>query len=84
MGDQRGRPKDSAIVTDKLNPEAMEYFRRQGARGGRIGAKRRMEKLTKEQRSDIARNAVAVRERKRAERNGKLKPKRKTKAEVTQ
>ena len=67
-------------MTDKLNPEAMEYFRKQGARGGRIGAKRRMEKLTQEQRSQIARNAVAVREQKRAERNGKLKSKPKRKA----
>jgi hypothetical protein len=51
----------------RLTPEAREYFRKQGARGGKIGAKARMEKLTPEQRSDIARNAVAARERKRAQ-----------------
>ena len=64
-------------MTDKLNPEAIEFFRKQGARGGKIGARKRMEKLTAEERSAIARNAVAARERKRAERNGKMKAKRK-------
>ena len=40
-----------------LNDEAREYFRKQGRRGGKIGAKARMEKLTPEQRTQYARNA---------------------------
>jgi hypothetical protein len=59
--------RTSAPATDGINRTAREYFRKQGARGGKIGAKARMEKLTPEQRSDIARNAVAARERKRAQ-----------------
>lgn len=38
-----------------------EYFRRQGARGGKLGAQARHEKLTPEQRSEIARRAVMAR-----------------------
>jgi len=49
----------------RLSPEAREYFRKQGARGGKIGAKARMEKLTPEQRSAIAKYAVSVRESRR-------------------
>ncbi len=49
----------------RLTPEAREYFRKQGARGGKLGAKARMEKLTPEQRSAIAKHAVSVRESKR-------------------
>ena len=45
----------------KLSEEAMEFFRRQGRKGGKLGgklgAKARMEKLTPEQRSEIARKA---------------------------
>ena len=52
-----------------LNAEAREYFRKQGARGGKIGLKGRMEKLTAEERSAIAKNAVRIRELKR-KRNG--------------
>jgi len=40
-----------------LSEDAREYFRKQGRRGGKIGAKARMEKLTPEQRSQYARNA---------------------------
>lgn len=42
-------------MADKLNPEAMEYFRKHGRRGGKIGGKARMEKLTPAERSEIAR-----------------------------
>lgn len=45
----------------KLPAEALEYFRLQGAKGGKIGAKRRMEALTPAQRSEIARKAAAAR-----------------------
>jgi hypothetical protein len=39
----------------KLNEDAREFFRKQGARGGKLGAKARMEKLTPEQRTEYAR-----------------------------
>jgi hypothetical protein len=58
------------VTADKLNAEAREYFRKQGARGGKIGAKARMKKLSPAQRSAIAKNAVTVREQKRAQQNG--------------
>ncbi len=40
-----------------LTEDAREYFRKQGRRGGKIGAKARMEKLSPEQRTEYARNA---------------------------
>ncbi len=40
-----------------LSEDAREYFRKQGRRGGKLGAKARMEKLTPEQRTEYARNA---------------------------
>jgi hypothetical protein len=52
----------------KLPPEVLEYFRRQGAKGGRIGGKRSLETMTPEQRSERARKAVAAREAKRKKR----------------
>ena len=52
----------------KLPPEVLEYFRRQGAKGGRIGGKRSLETMTPEQRSERARKAVAAREAKRRKR----------------
>lgn len=48
-----------------LSEEAREFFRQQGSAGGKLGAKARMEKLTPEQRSEIARKAVQAREKKR-------------------
>jgi len=45
--------------------EALEFFRKQGAKGGKLSAAARMKKLTPEQRSEIARKAVAAREAKR-------------------
>ena len=38
----------------------MEYFRAQGARGGKKGAAARMEKMTPEERSAVARKAAAA------------------------
>ena len=49
----------------KLPPEVLEFFRRQGAKGGRIGGKRSLETMTPEERSERARKAVAAREAKR-------------------
>jgi hypothetical protein len=59
-------------MTGRLNEEAREYFRKQGARGGKLGVKGRMEKLTPEKRSEIARNAVMVRELKRRQNDAAL------------
>jgi len=44
-----------------LNEDALEFFRKAGAAGGRKGTKARMEKLTPEQRSEFARNAANAR-----------------------
>ena len=48
-----------------LPKEALEFFRDQGRKGGKLSAAARMEKLTAEQRSAIAKKAVAAREAKR-------------------
>lgn len=48
-----------------LPPDVLEYFRKQGAKGGKIGGKRSLQTMTAEERSERARNAVAAREAKR-------------------
>ena len=45
----------------KLPKEALEYFRRQGKRGGKLSGAARMEKLTPEQRTAVAKKAAAAR-----------------------
>jgi len=52
--------------------EQLEYFRKQGAKGGKIGGKRRSETLTPERRTEIAKGAAAARVAKRAKK--KLAP----------
>ncbi|BDC50644.1 hypothetical protein F183_A29600 [Bryobacterales bacterium F-183] len=54
------------MATKKLPPDVIEYFREQGLKGGRKGGLARAANLTPEQRSEIARKAVAAREAKRA------------------
>jgi hypothetical protein len=49
----------------KLPPEILEYFRKEGAKGGRIGGKKAAAAMTPEERSERARKAVAAREAKR-------------------
>lgn len=49
----------------KLPADVLEYFRKQGAKGGKIGGKRSLETMTPEARSERARKAVAAREAKR-------------------
>jgi len=56
------------VSTKKIPAEALEFFRKQGAKGGKLSAEARMRKLTPEQRSEIARKAVAAREAKRTRR----------------
>jgi hypothetical protein len=50
------------MAKKKLPPEVLEYFRKEGTKGG----KRRAANLTPEQRSAIAKKAVDAREAKRA------------------
>jgi hypothetical protein len=45
----------------KIPKAALEFFRKQGAKGGKLSAAARMKKLTPEQRSEIGRKAVAAR-----------------------
>jgi hypothetical protein len=45
----------------KMPPAVLEYFRKEGVKGGKIGAKKRMEVLTPEQRAEIASNAARAR-----------------------
>ena len=51
----------------KLSEEALDYFRKQGKRGGKLGGKKRAESLTDEQRSAIAKKAAAARWKKKDE-----------------
>jgi hypothetical protein len=50
-----------SMARPKLPEAVLEYFREQGRRGGKLSGKARMEKLTAEQRSEVARNAVTAR-----------------------
>lgn len=68
------------MAKKKLSPEALEYFREEGAKGGKLSGPARMEKLTSEQRTAIAKNAVAAREAKRAAATAKKSPTLKTAA----
>ena len=55
----------NSTAKSKLLIEAREFFREQGRKGGKLSAAARMKKLTPEQRSAIAKKAVAAREAKR-------------------
>lgn len=50
----------------KLPKNVRDFFVKQGSRGGKIGGKKRMGGLTPEQRSELARKAVAARIKKAA------------------
>jgi hypothetical protein len=52
-------------MAKKLPADVLEYFRKQGAKGGKIGGKRSLETMTPEQRTERARKAVAAREAQR-------------------
>ena len=45
----------------KLPEDIRAFFVKMGAKGGRMSAEARMEKLTPERRREIARNAIAAR-----------------------
>ena len=44
----------------KLTPDALEYFREQGAKGGRIGGRRALETMTPAERVARAKKASAA------------------------
>jgi len=48
-------------IMAQIPKEALEYFRKQGAKGGKKSAAARMEQLTPEKRSAIAKKAAAAR-----------------------
>lgn len=56
-----------------LPPDVLEFFRRQGARGGRLGGKRSLETMTPEARIARAKKAstAAVKARRRAHKTDK-------------
>jgi hypothetical protein len=64
------------MATKKLPPDVLEYFRKQGAKGGRIGGKiggkRSLETMTPEERTARAKKAsdAAVAARKAKKRRG--------------
>ena len=60
---------------ERLPPEVLEFFKKQGAKGGKIGGGRAWENLTPEERSARAKNAVAAREAKRAKKGAPAKKK---------
>ena len=53
-------------MVKKLPPEVLDYFRKQGAKGGKIGGKIRAKKLSAAQRKEIAQKAAAKRWGKKA------------------
>jgi hypothetical protein len=58
--------KETTMANQTLPEDIRAFFVEMGARGGRIGGKRRLETITPERRKEIARKAVAARwERKR-------------------
>ncbi len=55
-------PNTTLKVVSQVSPTPLQQFAREmGARGGRIGGKRRMETMTPEQRSKIAKKAAKAR-----------------------
>jgi hypothetical protein len=57
-----------AMPKRKLPPAVLEFFRLQGAKGGKIGGKRSLATMTPEQRSERARKASRAAARARQER----------------
>jgi len=45
------------VAKKRLPPEVLDYFRKQGAKGGRIGGKRSLETMTPEERTARAKKA---------------------------
>ena len=49
------------MAKKRLPPSIREYFKKTGAQGGKIGGKKRMEGLTEEERTELAKKAAAAR-----------------------
>jgi len=49
------------MAKKKIPREILEFFRKQGAKGGKIGGTLRAERMTPQERSEAARKAVLVR-----------------------
>ena len=54
------------MAKKKMPPDVLEYFRKQGAKGGKIGGNARAAKLTDEERSESAQKASQARWAKRS------------------
>lgn len=65
-------PKITLVAKRNMPPAAFEFFREQGRIGGKLSGAARMRKLSPEQRSAIAKKAVAARELKRKNRSSAL------------
>ena len=63
-------------VKKKLPSEVLEFFKKQGSKGGRIGGKLRLEKITPERRSEIAQKAAAARWKNKSAGSARVKGKR--------
>jgi hypothetical protein len=64
-----GKCRVKMKLRNELRPDAAEFFRKQGAKGGKlggsVGGKKAASSMTPEQRSERAREAVVARELKR-------------------
>lgn len=49
------------MAKKKLPEEALEFFRKQGAKGGKLGGKKAAEQMTPEERTERAKKAAAAR-----------------------
>jgi hypothetical protein len=49
------------MAKKRLPPAVREFFKKQGAAGGKIGGRKRMEGMTEEQRTTLAKKAAAAR-----------------------
>jgi hypothetical protein len=49
------------VAKRKIPPEVLDYFRKEGSKGGKIGGKKRLESMTAEERSASASNAAKAR-----------------------
>lgn len=55
------------MAKTKLSEDAMEFFRKEGRKGGKKSAAGRMAKMTAEERSEVARKAAAASAKVRSE-----------------
>jgi hypothetical protein len=58
-------PKKNPPQKKQLPPEVLEFFKKAGAKGGKLGAKKRWDGVSAEARTALAKKAVAAREAKR-------------------